>query len=88
MIFDLYVKLLFNPFSYDVSYVVLFFFFYRETNIYRYIRNLTYKLLDEVGGFSLLFFAYLDSRFLSLSLSKKKKKMVSSSGILVKWRQL
>lgn len=26
MIFDLYVKLLFNPFSYDVSYVVLFFF--------------------------------------------------------------
>lgn len=41
--------------------------------MYRYIRNLTYKLLDEVGGFSLLFFAYLDSRFLSLSRKKRKR---------------
>lgn len=40
-------------------------------------RDLTsIKLLDEAGGFSLLFFAYLDSRF----LSRERKRMYSSNG--------
>lgn len=42
-------------------------------------RDLTsIKLLDEAGGFSLLFFAYLDSRF--LFLSRERKRMYSSNG--------